>query len=1191
MPVDERTFAAQIAGWVTEYLNDNTHLPFYRATVEKHVEGSTQRHDFCLYSRHTDQPVLTGEIKMPDSIQGRHSLNNGLVEDALQKASREGVRYCFTWNVRQFVLFDSHMQGVPYMQRHIEGPSDVADVQISDDVNRQWAQDAIREYWKQFLEKFAELLAGRRAFEPAPIDQRFIAWLEAALEDPIINTANSLWERSRNDPDFKGKLDLWMLSQSWEPSIHPEQQRQNLDRVSRLSCYILVTRLVFYQVLRRRFTQMSQISVDGVETPEELQTTLETRFKEAVNYSRDYETVFRPEKSDFGYSIPFLSPTAPEDWANLVRRIEDFDFSTLDFEVIGQMYERLIAPSERRRFGQFYTSPDVVDLINAFCIRNADDRVLDPACGGGTFLVRAYYRKRQLAGITEDTPTTHERMLDEIFGVDIAAFPAQLSTINLAVRHLSDQGNYPLVAKANFFDAQAGIRLYDIPITGDSKRSIALEEVDAVVGNPPYIRQEGINQAEKRRYAELFRTEWPGQTPLSGRSDIYAYFFSHGAHLLRAGGYLGFVTSIGWLDTDYGFKLQEFFLRNFRIVTVIESQVEKWFEDARVTTAVTILQREPDEDERNNNLVRFIQLRKPLAEVLSQILDRLPSEEEDDTLQNDMDAMRDIIEELDAPTTTDYWRVRIRTQRELWEEGLTLRMGEDQEDEEDGEPPRYTGGKWGQYIRGPESWFELTERAGDRMVPLQNLANITRGFTSGADRFYCVRDATQQHLDRTTDPQEFRDNWGISREQTRRIRIVRDGDGVEHLVEDRFLEPELHTPMEVKRPVVRREDVDRLVINAPVPRAKLRRTHLGAYVEFAEQNGWHTGSTIESRARTRPWYDLGLKPREQRADMFWPMAQQYRHVIPINVDLLPANHNLFELWAQDRDQRDVLWAVLNSTVMALSKHQFGRAAGVEGNLKTEVVDAKMMLAPDIRRADPETAARAVAACRQMNRRDSLRHLYEEFELDDRRELDDATLQMLGIDDPETRAHLRDSLYQDITDLQKSTRDREIIAQQDRRRSSRTTTSSPQDIADELWSEHQDALNLLEFPGDFIIRLNEGAFFDLPPGEVQVGTAMMERGTVLRAGTVRIGGRNGEVLDVGTVSRSMFLEALSECHRSGPVRLPDDKTCEDAVNNFSQYRKELADKCVQLAQQRTPNQQRQRTVANALLRKALQWRKD
>ena len=61
--------------------------------------------------------------------------------------------------------------------------------------------------------------------------------------------------------------------------------------------------------------------------------------------------------------------------------------------------------------------------------------------------------------------------------------------------------------------------------------------------------------------------------------------------------------------------------------------------------------------------------------------------------------------------------------------------------------------------------------------------------------------------------------------------------------------------------------------------------------------------------------------------------------------------------------------------------------------------------------------------------------------------------------------------------------------------------------------------------------------------------------------MRVGGRNGEVLDAGTVSRCMFLEALSACHRSGAVRLPDDKTCEDAVNNFSQYRKELEEKCI------------------------------
>ena len=153
--------------------------------------------------------------------------------------------------------------------------------------------------------------------------------------------------------------------------------------------------------------------------------------------------------------------------------------------MIGQMYERLISVSERRRFGQFYTSPDVVDLINAFCIREPEDRVLDPACGGGTFLVRAYSRKRTLAQFAGRPPLSHEHLLEQIFGVDIAAFPAQLSTINLAVRHLSDEANYPRVARASFFDAQAGLPMYDIPLSGDSVRSIALEKVDAIVGNPP----------------------------------------------------------------------------------------------------------------------------------------------------------------------------------------------------------------------------------------------------------------------------------------------------------------------------------------------------------------------------------------------------------------------------------------------------------------------------------------------------------------------------------------------------------------------------------------------------------------------------------------------------------------------------------------------------------------------------------
>ena len=1182
MPVDERTFAAEVAGWVTEFLNGRPDLPFSRASVEDHVAGTARRHDLRLYRRHTDHPVLTGEIKMPDSAQGNHPLNADLVDDALGKAFEAGVRYCFTWNVRQFVLFDSHMPNVPYAQRHIEGPADVVEASVSDDVGQDRTRDAIQRFWANFLERFAELISGQRAFEPSPIGQRFIGWLEGALEDPIAHTAEALAKLSGTDSGFKDRLNSWMLSQGWEPSSDREQNRQNLERASRLSCYILLTRLVFYQVLRRRFRQMSLLTVDGVETSEELREVLDARFGEAVQYSHDYETVFVRDMEDIGYAIPFTSPVAPRDWARLIRRIKEFDFSNLDFDVIGQMYERLISPGERRRFGQFYTSPDVVDLINAFCIRSPNDSVLDPACGGGTFLVRAYSRKRALAQSAGGPPLSHERLLGKIFGVDIGAFPAQLSTINLAVRHLSDQPNYPRVAKSSFFEAQKGIPLYDIPLTGESVRSIALEEMDAVVGNPPYIRQESIGPVDKSSYIELFRREWPGQTMLSKRSDIYAYFFTHAARLLKPGGYLGFVTSIGWLDTAYGFRLQEFFLRNFRIVAVIESQVEKWFEDARVTTAVTILRREPDRAKRDGNAVRFIQLRRPLSEIYTQALDRPPSEEHEATRQADMDAIRDLIEEIEEPQINDYWRVRVRKQRELWVDGIT-HSGRDGD-----ATPYYSGGKWGQYVRGPDSWFELLVRARSRMTPLHELAEVSRGFTSGADRFFCVRDVTQRHLDSIPDPQEFRDRWGISRTDARRIRIVRDGINGEHLVERRFLEPELHSLMEVKRAVVAERDVGRMVVNASVPRARLKRTHLGDYVAYAERQGWHTRTTTASRARARPWYDLGLRPKSERADLFWPKAQQYRHVVPLNSGGLVCKDRLYDVWVTTPVEPRLLWAILNSTIVMISKHQFGRGAGIEGNLDTHVVDVNMTLVPDVRKASSEAAARAVDACERMARRNAKRYLYEEFSLDDRRDLDDATLEILGIEDTDERTGLRDRIYRDVTDLQQAIREREIIAQRDRLRSSRRAASTPQDIANELWFEHEASLNLLQFPEDFVTRPNEGDAFDLPSGEVEVGGALIDIGGLLKVGKIRVGGPDGEMMDVGSVSRGRFLEALSMCHRAGHVRLPADDVCDDAVSRFDLYRQELRNLCSQLAQQRTSDQRRQRAIVNALLRRALQW---
>ena len=205
MPVDERTYAADVAGWVNLILRDRPDLPFWNARVEEHTDpGLSTRHDFRLYTRHTNTPVLSGEIKMPDTVPGRHPLSTELVNDALTKASKVGVRYCFTWNVRQFVLFDSHIQNVPYSQRAIEGPRDVVDVYQSDDVYRELVKTEVISYWKEFLDQFAALLQGRRSIDPAPLDRGSLpGWKEPSRMR--LRTPKKRWPREgesiRNSED------------------------------------------------------------------------------------------------------------------------------------------------------------------------------------------------------------------------------------------------------------------------------------------------------------------------------------------------------------------------------------------------------------------------------------------------------------------------------------------------------------------------------------------------------------------------------------------------------------------------------------------------------------------------------------------------------------------------------------------------------------------------------------------------------------------------------------------------------------------------------------------------------------------------------------------------------------------------------------------------------------------------------
>lgn len=1193
----EWEFTADIVSRINQILTAHSELPF----TEARARGSVKRRDITLYDR-ASKIVLTGEVKMPDSPEGRTPLQQGVVEDAHRKADEVGAEYNFTWNVNRLVLWKTLESGKPITERAVETYNVLpAPIHNSDDTRHPRVLNQIDSFLLTFLQRFAALISGEQPMLLLPLDAKFIFAYESSLEQPVAQTLAAISQQYQRGKEFKRDLDKWMRDeQGWVLSNDEEIVRDNLERAAKFSCYVLANKIVFYKALRRRFNRMRALRIpQSVTQGAELGKHLEDLFQHALKTTGDYETVFQ---GGFGDTLPFLNDAAVGSWRELSDQTDGFDFTQINHEVIGLIFERLLSTEERHKYGQHYTRSEVVDLINTFCIRKPEARVLDGACGGGTFLVRAYARKRALS----NGALHHRDLIRQLYGFDISAYPVHLTTINLVTRDLIDEANYPLVARQDFFKVRLNSTPFVVPL-GNYNGQIPMEgigKVDAVVGNPPYVRQEKITEyygAPYKRFLQddIAKKEARGAN-LSGRSDIHVYFFPHAASFLEDGGYLGLLTSSTWLDTSYGFRLQKYLLDNFEIIAIFESASEPWFTGARVTTAATILRRQSDDGKRAANIVHFVKIQRELSEMLERY-------DDEDARQRYFEQLRDHIESLKKNETTDDYRVRSIRQGDLYALGYSKIQVSEDEDEENGNgngnggqkilheksaeynvtapADDYVGYKWGIFLRAPEIFFKLMERAKDKFVPFNEVARIQIGIISGCDKFFYPRDITDEELARFTKPHDFKNHYGITPSETKKIRVVRAGDGSVHLIEAKFLQPLVFNLMEIDTLEVEPANLKHKIFLCSLSKDKLRKLGFKnalRYINWGEQEGFNQGTSIIGRTASRQWYDLQA---DEPAPILWSKSQQYRHIVPLNKPEYIVNCNLYNVSPTDGDS-DLWWAVLNSTVVTLSKHQFGRYAGREGALKTEVVDVRMMLVPDARLANKEIAKRLRAAIASMHKRKTS-SLVEvdgvgllpsgELLLKDRQELDDAVLELLGITKAKEREALCAELYKAMTILYREIRATEKKMQKFRSMTARRGRPSPQSIADEIWDtlETKPIAKML----DAFVPANAATdSILLPPGKAQLVTNDMFNPNSLRIG--------GQYVAIGSAERAEYALQLIVNEISGKVSIPRDTTiCKHALDAYRAQIAELDQLFSENVAAFTADEQMQARVVKELWRRA------
>lgn len=130
------------------------------------------------------------------------------------------------------------------------------------------------------------------------------------------------------------------------------------------------------------------------------------------------------------------------------------------------------------------------------------------------------------------------------------------------------EGELAELESARFYD-QAFEWRFEFPEVLDDEGGFT--GFDAVIGNPPYIRQESFRELKPylKEHFEVYQ----------GTADLYSYFIERGMNLLRRGGLFHYIVSNKWMRANYGKPLREW-MQQYQIEAIINFRDLPVFEEA-----------------------------------------------------------------------------------------------------------------------------------------------------------------------------------------------------------------------------------------------------------------------------------------------------------------------------------------------------------------------------------------------------------------------------------------------------------------------------------------------------------------------------------------------------------------------------------------------------------------------------------
>lgn len=213
-----------------------------------------------------------------------------------------------------------------------------------------------------------------------------------------------------------------------------------------------------------------------------------------------------------------------------------------------------IATEDRKDLGAYYTPERVADFLTNWAIRSSRDSVMDPSAGGGVFLASACRRLQSLGG----------RDAGKVLGIERSSDAYEQTKRAMAAAF----GPGCRLVHGDFFDQDP----------------VALGEVTAIIGNPPFIRFQRFSGDDRRK--ALSRAAEAGVV-LSELSSSWAPFLVHATRFIKSGGRMAVVAPAEIAYASYAQPVVRFLVGSFARIQLLVFE-RKLFPDISEDTVLIL---------------------------------------------------------------------------------------------------------------------------------------------------------------------------------------------------------------------------------------------------------------------------------------------------------------------------------------------------------------------------------------------------------------------------------------------------------------------------------------------------------------------------------------------------------------------------------------------------------------------------